>query len=337
MTDAQFTGPAWNLPEDDGLIFAATLDGRGGAELGDWSTVENRRAGDAPVWLHLDRTSPRVQQWIRDDSGLTPITVEALLAEETRPRMFYGKRGTVAILRGVNTNPGANPEDMLSLRIWSDGQRIITLRHHRLQTPRDILTRYLEDQTGPDSIPSLFERLITHLTERMSGVIHGFDDTLDEVESVLTTAEPLAARKRIRETRQDILILRRYMAPQRGAVTMLHAEPPKWLDETDRLRLRETANRLMQYVEELDAARERAGVLDDSIGNQMSEKMNKNMYVLSIIAGIFLPLGFVTGLLGINVGGIPWAENTNGFLLTAICIGAIVGFEIVLFKFLKWI
>ena len=145
-----------------------------------------------------------------------------------------------------------------ALRIWSDGQRIITLRHHRLQTPRNILTRHLEDQTGPETIPSLFERLITRLTERMSGVIHGFDDLLDEVETALTTTEPLAARKRIRETRQDILILRRYMAPQRDAVSMLHAEPPKWLDETDRLRLRETANRLMQYVEELDAARERA-------------------------------------------------------------------------------
>jgi zinc transporter len=222
--------------------------------------VENWRADDAPVSLHLDRTSPRVQQWLRDDSGLTPITVEAQLAEETRPRTFYGKRGTVAILRGVNTNPGANPEDMLSLRIWSDGQRIITHRHHRLQTPRDILTRHLEDQTGPDSITSLFERLIARLSERMSGVIHGFDDLLDEVESVLTTTKPLAARKRIRETRQDILILRRYMAPQRDAVAMLHAKPPKWLDETDRLRLRETANRLMQYVEELDAAREQPNI-----------------------------------------------------------------------------
>lgn len=61
------------------------------------------------------------------------------------------------------------------------------------------------------------------------------------------------------------------------------------------------------------------------------------MYILSIIAAIFLPLGFITGLLGINVGGIPWAENTNGFLLTALCIGVIVAFEIVLFKLLKWI
>ncbi len=275
LSDAEFTGPAWELAEDDGLIFAATLDGEGGAALGDWATVEGWRDADAPIWLHLDRTSDRVKDWLRDESGLTQITVEALLAEETRPRMFYGKRGTVAILRGVNTNPGADPEDMLSLRIWSDGQRILTLRQHRLQTPRSILNRYLEDQTGPETVPALFEQLITRLTERMSGVINGFDDTLDEIEAALTTTDPIAARRTIRESRQDILILRRYMAPQRDAVTMLHADPPKWLSEIDRLRLRETANRLMQYVEELDAARERAGVLDDSIGNQMSENMNK--------------------------------------------------------------
>lgn len=83
-------------------------------------------------------------------------------------------------------------------------------------------------------IPSLFERLITRLTERMAGVINGFDDTLDEIQSAVTTTEPVAALNQIRKTRQDILILRQYMAPQRDAVSMLHADPPKWFAEGDR-------------------------------------------------------------------------------------------------------
>jgi zinc transporter len=83
-------------------------------------------------------------------------------------------------------------------------------------------------------IPLLFKRLITRLTERIAGVINGFDDTLDEIESAVTTTEPVAARKQIRKTRQDILILRRHMAPQRDAVSMFHADPPKWFAEGDR-------------------------------------------------------------------------------------------------------
>lgn len=96
MTEDEFSGPAWNVPEDDGLIFGIVLDGTGGGALGDWALLQDWNKADQPVWLHLDRTSPRVKAWLRDESGLTAITVEALLAEETRPRMFYGKRGSAA-------------------------------------------------------------------------------------------------------------------------------------------------------------------------------------------------------------------------------------------------
>lgn len=175
------------------------------------------------------------------------------------------------------------------------------------------------------------------MTEHASSVINGFDDALDAIELKISTLEPNAARKSIRATRQDIVMLRRYMAPQRDAVSMLYADPPSWLGENDRLRLRETANRLMQYIEALDAARERALVLDDGIANELAERLNKNMYVLSVIAAIFLPLGFITGLLGINVGGIPFQENANGFLVTGLALTVVVGLELAIFRLLKLI
>lgn len=337
MDDDDFSGQAWNLPEDDGLIFGVVLDGEGGATVGDWSLTNDWDKGDRPVWLHLDRTSPRVKAWLYEESGLTSITIEALLAEETRPRTFYGKRGTVAILRGVNANLGANPEDLVTLRIWCDGQRIITLRQTRLQAPRDVLSRLLEDRPGPETISGVFEQLIARLTERASVIINNFDDDLDSVELKITTLEPNAARKAIRATRQDIVTLRRYMAPQRDAISMLYAEPPLWIGEIDRLRLRETANRLMHYIESLDAARERALVLDDGIANELAERLNRNMYVLSVIAAIFLPLGFITGLLGINVGGIPFQESANGFLITGLALVVVISLEITIFRLLKWI
>lgn len=46
------------------------------------------------------------------------------------------------------------------------------------------------------------------------------------------------------------------------------------------------------------------------------------MYVLSVVAAIFLPLGFVTGLLGINVGGIPGTEWPWSF--TVVCVALLV-------------
>ena len=67
--------------------------------------------------------------------------------------------------------------------------------------------------------------------------------------------------------------------------------------------MREVSDQLARYLEDLDEARDRAAVTQEELVNRLSEQMNNKMYILSIVAAIFLPLGFLTGLLGINVGG----------------------------------
>jgi len=101
--------------------------------------------------------------------------------------------------------------------------------------------------------------------------------------------------------------------------------------------LRETSDRLMRYVEELDAARERALVIKDDIANQMAEATNKTLYALAVISGIFLPLAFLTGLLGINIGGMPGVEDSRAFWIFCGMIAGLLIAEVFLFRRLKWI
>jgi len=55
-----------------------------------------------------------------------------------------------------------------------------------------------------------------------------------------------------------------------------------------------------------------------------------------VVAAIFLPLGFLTGLLGINVGGIPGADNTGAFFIFCGILTLIVLMQVVIFKRFKW-
>jgi zinc transporter len=71
--------------------------------------------------------------------------------------------------------------------------------------------------------------------------------------------------------------------------------------------------------------------------NQISEESNSRMYVLSIVSAIFLPLGFATGLLGINVGGIPGAENHYAFAIFIGILVALAGGLLVFFRYKKWL
>jgi zinc transporter len=112
------------------------------------------------------------------------------------------------------------------------------------------------------------------------------------------------------------------MAPQREALGALSTAPSAFLSDTDRLKLREISDRITRYLEDLDALRERAGVTNDELSTRLAETMNQRMYILSVVAAVFLPLGLITGLLGVNVGGIPGTNNDWSFaLLTLLLIG----------------
>jgi zinc transporter len=104
----------------------------------------------------------------------------------------------------------------------------------------------------------------------------------------------------------------------------------------DRMRLRENADRMTRFVEDLDLVRERAVVVQEELVSRLSEKMDRTMYVLSIVAAIFLPLGFLTGLLGINVGGIPGADYKGSFLIFSVILICIVAFQVWFFRRKKW-
>ncbi len=326
-----------DLPEEDGLLFACLLDGKGGAVLKNWHDVEHWTEEQGVLWAHFDRSSQRVQSWLREESDLTPVTSDAMLAEETRPRVFRGRKGEVVILRGVNLNPDADQEDMVALRIWSDGKRVISVRHERLMTPRDILSQLVELGSGPLTAAELYERLISRLTERMAGVVSSIEEKLDVIEENIESRDLNEVRRELSGLRSSTVLLRRYIAPQREALGNLLLEPPKWFDERSRMRLREALDQVQRYVEDLDTARERAVVIRDEIANKLSETMNRTMFALSIVAGVFLPLSFLTGLLGINVGGMPGVESSQAFWLTCGMLVLVLIGEIIVFRRLKWI
>lgn len=318
-----------------GLISSWRLDGKGGGTPLNWDELQADSADAGVTWIYLDYTQPQAQEWLDHRSGLDPIISEALQAEETRPRSVLMRDGLLVTLRGVNMNPGAEPEDMVSIRIWIEKNRIIATRHRRLLFMDD-LRKSIEQGQGPKTPGEFLVQLADRLSERMADVITNVDETVDRLEEEVLTAESYQLRARIAEVRREIIALRRYLSPQREAMSRLYTEQVEWLTEQDRMHLREISDRTMRYIEDLDSARDRATVTQEELLSRLSEQMDSRMYVLSIVAAVFLPLGFLTGLLGINVGGIPGAENSNAFLEFTLLLGIVVVFQIILFKWKKW-
>ena len=182
----------------------------------------------------------------------------------------------------------------------------------------------------------LVAMLANRLIERMSHVIVELDDRIDELEEKIIEHGGQELRGGILETRREIIQLRRYLAPQREALSRLHMEKTPWITDQDRLQVREAVDKLTRHIEDLDSVKDRAGVSYEELSSRLAEQMNARMYVLSLMAGLFLPLGFITGLLGINVGGIPLADSPWGFLEVVLILVAIVTVQVILFRRRNW-
>ena len=319
----------------DGLINAYQLDGKGGGRPLDWKAVRDWQQHDGPIWVHLDFTDSGAQHLLLEESGLDRIVAEAMIADETRPRCEVIGNNMLISLRGVNTNPGADPEDMVSIRIFSDGQRIITTRRRKLLSIRDI-TESIEAGEGPETVGELIANLAQRLIERMSQVISELDDHIDELEEEILKGAGRELQHDLLDLRREMLKLRRYLSPQRDAFSQIQASKCDWLSNDDRIQIREANNKVIRYLEDLDSAKDRASVAHEAISNHLAEEMNSRMYVLSLVAALFLPLGFLTGLLGINVGGIPLAEDPHGFFEIVIIIVVLVVIQVVIFMRKKW-
>ncbi len=314
----------------DGLVFAYRLT-RPSRALG-WKDLDEG-SGEDPAWVHLERTVPAVGRWLRERSGLDPVVVDALLAEETRPRSASFGEGMVILLRGVNLNPGALPEDMVALRVWIDPRRLITVRSRRLAAAQDVREE-VEAGNGPTTSSATLLRLITRLIGRIGPVVDGLGDEIDQIEESMAAHAPRELRARLAALRRKAIGLRRYLAPQRDVLARLYVESSDLFDDRARLALRESADSMLRYVEELDAARERAAVISEELTAAAGERMNRTMYVLSLVSTVFLPLGFVTGLLGVNVAGIPGAEVPFAFLLLSAGLVVLAVVEVILFR--RW-
>lgn len=115
----------------------------------------------------------------------------------------------------------------------------------------------------------------------------------------------------------------------------VHGVGPLWLSQPQRYQLQESQDQVIRYIEDIDALRERAQIVKDELSNALSDEMNRNLYQLSLITAIFLPLGFLTGLLGINVGGVPGAEAPTAFWVFCGMLTLIVGLQLAVFRRLR--
>jgi zinc transporter len=289
------------------------------------SEEANLYSGPGFIWVHIDAGSDEELGLLRGND-IPDVAANALVATETRPRCDRIEEGAIVNLRGLAAEELDDSDRLVSIRMWVRRGKVNSVTRRPLAATAAVAAQ-MERGTilDPGDLVAAFARAIS---KQLDPEVARLGDTLDDYESELDDSRALyRLRTAITRIRSDAIAYRRFVAPNRDALVTLAELDFLWLAEEDRLHIREAADRFARMTEELEAVRERAALLHEQLTDLRGEQMDSRSLVISIVAFIFLPLTFITGLLGMNVEGIPYAQARWAFWgVVGFCfvIGALV-------------
>lgn len=289
-------------------------------------------AGATYRWIHFDLGTPGLEDWCF--ANLPPLASRTLLAQRTRPSVDVHDDGLVLTMRGVNLNDGQEVEDMVSLRLWATETLVITVRKQRIFALDDVKEQ-IENGDAPDTPVRLIARITERLVDRIETLSLDLEDRAEQMEDAgydMQTDPP----DDLWRTRQQVITVRRHIGPMADALNELAHIDTHLIKKPFRSRLRHTASRAKRSVDEVHEVADRLTALSDHLELQQDARLARNSYKLSVVAAIFLPLSFLTGLFGVNVAGMPGMESTNAFAI--LCVGMVV-LGVLLYgvlRLLKW-
>ncbi|MFV0643280.1 MAG: CorA family divalent cation transporter [Sphingomonadaceae bacterium] len=309
------------------LLFGRVLDGIGGGRKIGWEDAAGwkpEKIGEV-LWVQLQRDHPAARDWLTHGLELPDATIALLLSDEARPCAFREKETLITVLRGVNTLGDETPDNTVLMQLWSDGERVVTLDQETMSTLRQV-KEDLDQKIGPTDAGALITTLVKQIINRMSRAILEMDDEIDRLEQEdMQKADTHELLARIGDIRRNCLSLERHMGPQHDALDSISTDAPSWFEDNDRSEVVATIHRLRRYLDDIDISKESAVVLMDELRGRTLARTRHTNFVISVLTGIFLPLTFLTGLLGINVAGIPGAKDPDAFWYVVLFCAGIFG------------
>ncbi|WP_413663181.1 zinc transporter ZntB [Microbulbifer sp. CNSA002] len=321
---------------ETGLVYAVLLDRKGSGRELSWAEVKSWQPDQGILWLHFDYDSTNTVEWLQQDSGLTATAIETLSAKTTRPCVMTVDQGLMLAMYGIERKSKPRAKDMIAIRIWAEENRIISTGRRKLLSEDDLLSR-LRSGFGPRGTAALLMSLADLLVLRMCDRAEDFEEKIDDLENLLLDKGGSELSSLLVRLRKRTIVLRRYLCLQREVLGRLQQESLSWFDEHSHALLGEVNDRLQRHIDDIDAVRERAAIAQEELLSRTSDQLNSRMYVLSVVAAVFLPLSFLTGLFGINVGGIPWGQSSLGFIAFCILLVVALAGQVALFYWKKWL
>ncbi len=298
-----------------------------------WSEIEAALASKGPaLWLHFNAADRRSQHFLAHTTAIPDDARDFLLARDSRARVETIEGGLAAAFLDLRVGTEDDPSETGMVRLWCTDGLLLTTRHIPLAT-LDGFRRTVDSLPVTGNAFHLLLALLALFQARFARLIAELELNFGTLEDAILAERFLEQGGELGRLRRRIVHLRRLVNPQHHAVHALVARPPAWIDGDGRERLQDLEDRLAAAAQELDHMAEGARLLQEEQASRLAEATNRNLYFLSLLSAIFLPMTLVAGVFGMNVAGMPGLEDAGGFWWVVLGLAGVGAASLVI---LRW-
>ena len=264
------------------------------------------------LWLHFNLSHAQALRWIERHAGMPQAFFEALRDGSHSTRIERDDDTLIAVLNDVHFDFAFEPFDFATLWIGVTPRLVITARTQSLRSV-DALRTAVRDGQSPQSSAALLEQLMRTQADGLVGIVRGVTQRIDRIEDELLSSRLNHKRARLGVLRRLLVRLQRLLAPEPAALFRLLQRPPHWVSEQDTQELRNASEEFSAVLRDMQGLQERIKLLQEEIAANVQEANSRTLFVLTVVTVLALPINILTGLFGMNVGGVPLADSPHGF------------------------
>ena len=297
------------------------------------------------TWVHVHGTAvPEQLLQIGRGLGLHPLALEDVLNTGQRPKVESYEDQYFVILGLPSLVNGSLEVDQVSLFL-GEGYVLSFCQADRdpFLAVRDRLRRHAGRFRARGDADYLFYALVDVVIDQGFPTLEVIGERVEAIESELLDAPTPAIMEQVHGLKRDLLMLRRFLWPQREVVNALSRDEHPLLSPQVRPYLRDCYDHVVQILDILETYREMAASMMDVYLSSLNHKLNDVMRVLTVIATLFMPLTFITGIYGMNFDtkvspwNMPELEWYFGYPAVWLGILAVAAGMLVFFRRRRWI
>ncbi len=298
-------------PSAEPHVWSCYNDPNGRIRL-DLSREEIERAlasGEGTLWIDIDTRDGEKVAMLRDVFHFHPLAIEEAVSPESRVKVEEFDQYVLLIVRTVafcETTDDPYDLDTANISFFLGKNYLVTVHGadtNPVDSTRELLQRKPELAThGP---AKLMHAIVDQAVDAYFPIIDKLDEFMDSLEEKIYGTFDQGALREVFAVKRLVLTLRRHLAPERDALSVLTNRPSTLLTSDIQIYFRDIYDHVLRIYDSLETYRELLSSTLDSYLTQVSNRLGMATKALGVVATVTLPFVVVSGMWGMNFEHIP--------------------------------